>query len=75
MRPVHPPSRPDPRGRLVNLVAQGVVILALLESAISWMIADGADYVTMVVGGLVAAVTIAVLGIVAAHLIQEASGR
>ena len=69
------PSRSDPKGRLVNLVAQGVVIFALLESAISWMIADGANYITTVVGGLFAAVTIAVLGIVAAHLIQEASGR
>ena len=69
------PSRPDPWGRLVNLAAQGVVILALLQSAISWMVADGADDVTTAVGGLFAGVTIAVLGIVAAHLIQEAYGR
>ena len=68
------PSRPDPWGRLVNLAAQGVVILALLQSAISWMIAEGADDLTTAVGGLFAVLTIAVLGLVAAHLIQEAYG-
>ena len=65
-------NRADILGRLLDLAAHTAVVVALLLSAINWLVsAADADAATLMVGAVFAIVTLLILTAIAIRLVQE----